>query len=151
MNEGMIINLGYLIVGALLGAWITYRLSISLARRSEKHIAAIKFRDAFKGEILALNPSHHAIDEDLPVFLEKAFLKHETAIYDFSFFLDAKAKTALYEAWKEYYCHPNAQDEKAIPFLYQYSCRGLTLGQIHNMKNLVSSRLEAILMFTEKI
>lgn len=146
----IVISLGSLIVGVLLGAWITYRFSLTLSQRAEKHRAGLKLRDAFKAEILALNPAHHAIDEDLPAFLEKAFDKHESAVYDFSFFLKTEGKTAFYKAWQEYYCHKDAQNENTVPFLEQYSCRGHSIKGIHDIKNRVKSRLEAILRFTEK-
>ncbi len=144
------VGVGGTITGVLLGAWITYKFSLFLSQRAEKHSASLKLRQAFKDEILALNPAHHAIDDDIPVFLKNAFSRHEAAVYDFSFFLKTKTKTAFYKAWQEYYCHPDARNENTIPFLEQYSCRGLTISQIHDMKNLVKSRLEAILRFAEK-
>lgn len=146
----IITNLGCLIIGVLLGAWITYRFALFLSRRAEKHSAALNLRQSFKDEFLALNPAHHIIEGDLPGFLENAFGKHEGAVFDFSFFLDAKTKTAFYKTWEEYYCHPDAHNENTIPFFEQYSCRGLTIREIHDMKNLVKSRFEAILSFTEK-
>lgn len=147
---GLITSLGSLVIGVLLGAWVTYRFSLILSRQAEKHRAGLRLRDAFKTEIIALNPSHHAIDEDLPVFLGKAFDKHEAAIYDFSFFLSAKSKNRFYKTWQEYYCHENTQNENTVPFLEQYSCRGRSIKEIHDIKNLVKSRLEAVLKFAEK-
>jgi len=146
----IITSLGSLIIGVLLGAWIGYKFSLSLYRRAEKHSAGLKLRNAFKDEVLTLNPAHHAVGEDLPPFLKKAFDKHESAIYDFSFFLNTKRKAAFYKAWQEYYCHKDAQNENTVPFFEQYSCAGLKINEIHDIKNLVKSRLEAILKFTEK-
>ena len=154
------------VIGVLVGVWIGGIISrkssreaiaasndnaIKLMRRQEFNSASLKLRDSFKDEILALNPAHTIIKDDLPAFLWGAFPKHESAIYDFSFFLNTKRKAAFYKAWQEYYCHKDAQNENTVPFLEQYSCMGLTIGQIHDMKNLLKSRLEAILKFTENI
>jgi hypothetical protein len=109
----------------------------------------MKFREAFKDELLALNPAQYAIKVDLATFLENAFPKHRAAVFDFAYFLDLRERTALYAAWYEYYCHPKAQNENTIPFFGQYSCRGLTIDQEHEMKKLVQSRIEKILEFAK--
>ena len=143
------VRLGITCIGTLLGVWLGYRLSLSHTDRIERHTAGLKLRDAFRDEILALNPAHCVID-DLPAFLWAAFPKHEVAIYDFSFSLKSKRKIALYKVWQEYYCYQDAQNENTVPFLEQYSCRSHSIKEVHGIKNLVKSRLEAILEFTLK-
>jgi len=138
-----------LLLTTLLGAWLGYRFSLSLANANERHRAAIKLREAFKDEILALNPAQYAMKIDLATFLENAFPKHRAAIFDFGYFLKPTERTAFYAAWYEYYCHPKAQNENTIPFFGQYSCRGLTIEQEHEMKKLVRSRIENILEFAK--
>jgi hypothetical protein len=88
--EIALIGVGATIVGSLVGTWMGYRLSISLAVITAKKHSELKLRDAFRNEILMLNPARHALEEDLPTFLQKAFDKHETAIFDFSFYLKPK-------------------------------------------------------------
>ena len=140
---------GFTIVGTLLGAWLGYRFSLSLTNVTQRRRAAMKFREAFKDELLALNPAQYAMKVDLATFLENAFPKHRAAVFDFAYFLEPTERTAFYTAWREYYCHPKAQNENTIPFFGQYSCRGLTIDQEHEKKQLVQSRIEKILEFAK--
>jgi len=140
--------LGIACISSLLGVWVGYRFTISHTDEVDRRVAGSKLRESFKDEIIALNPAHTIIKDDLPAFLWNAFPKHEAAIYDFSFILKPKRKAAFYKTWEEYYCHKDAQNENTVPFLEQYSCRGLTIQQKHDVMTLVKSRLEAILEFT---
>lgn len=146
--DSVFVILGIACVSTLLGVWLGYRLTLSHTDEVDRRVAGSKLREAFKDEIIALNPAHTIIKDDLSIFLWNAFPKHESAIYDFSFPLKPKRKAAFYKAWQEYYCHQDAQNENTIPFLDQYSCRGHSIKEIHDIKNLVKSRLEAILKFT---
>jgi hypothetical protein len=136
---------GFTIIGTLLGAWLGYRFSLSLSNASERRRASIKLREAFKDELLALNPAQYAMKIDLADFLENAFPKHRAAVFDFAYFLEPKEKTAFYSAWYEYYCHPKTQNENTVPFFGQYSCRGLTIKEEHERKKLARERIEKIL------
>ncbi len=148
--EIALIGVGGTIIGALVGSWIGYKLSLSLANITAKRTAAMKLRDAFKDEILALNPSQYALKEELPAFLERAFQKHRTAVFDFSYFLKPREKAAFLDAWYEYYCHEDCRNENSIPLLEQYSCRGLNTEQEHELKLRAKNRIESILNFSEK-
>jgi hypothetical protein len=147
--EIAIIGVGGTIVGALLGAWFGYRFSLSLANVAARREAATRLIEAFKDEILALNPALYAMKVDLATFLESAFPKHRAAVLYFSYFLKPKERTAFHNAWYEYCCHPDARNENTIPFLDQYSCRGLTIEQEHQMKEHAKSRIEKILEFAK--
>jgi hypothetical protein len=138
---------GFTIIGILLGAWLGYRFSLSLANINERRRAAMKLREAFKDELLALNPAKHATQIELATFLENAFPKHRAAVLDFAYFLEPKERKAFYAAWYEYHCHPDARNDKTVPFFGQYSCRGLTKEQEHERKKLAQSRIEKILEF----
>ena len=133
---------GFTIIGTLLGAWLGYRFSLSLANVNERRKAAMKLRGAFKDELLALNPAKHATKIDLATFLENAFSKHRAAVLDFAYFLEPKERRAFYSTWYEYHCHPDARNDDTIPFLEQYSCRGLTIEQEHERKKLALSGIE---------
>lgn len=146
--EIALIGVGATIIGSLAGAWIGYRLSLSLAEIQAKRNAVLKLREAFKDEILALNPSQYALKEELPVFLNNAFYKHRSAIFDFAFFLPTKAKVGFYNAWHKYYCHEDCRNENSIPFLEQYSLQGKNIEEQHAIKQLVKNRIENILEFT---
>lgn len=56
---------GFAIIGALLAAWLGYRFSLSLANVNKRRRAAMKLREAFKNELLALKPAKHAMQIDL--------------------------------------------------------------------------------------
>ena len=147
--EIALIGVAGTIAGTLVGALVGYYLSKALAKETEKRHAIIKLRDAFKFELLALNPSQSIIDEELPKFLETKFEKHRNAIYDFSHYLSTKNKALFYKAWYEYYCHEDLRNENGVPFFEQYSCQGLTIEKEHQMKNLVKKRIESILEFAK--
>lgn len=144
-----LIGVGGTVAGTLLGVLLGYRLTLLLAKTTAKHNVSIKLREAFKDEILALNPAQFSLQEDLPTFLEKSFNKHREAIYDFSFTLSESKRDVFYEKWYEYFCHSNARNNNVVPFFEQYSCRGLTVEQQHEMKRNVRKRIEAILDFAE--
>ncbi|MCX5846266.1 MAG: hypothetical protein NTW12_07905 [Deltaproteobacteria bacterium] len=148
-SEIAIIGVGSTIVGTLLGAWIGYRLSLSLAQVTARRGAAMKLREAFKDEILAVNPAQHALEIELPVFLENAFDKHRAAVFDFDSFLKPTERTDFYAAWYRYYCHSDDCNENGIPYFGQYSCRGLTIEKEHEMKKRVRDRIEKILDFAK--
>jgi hypothetical protein len=147
--EIVIIGTGSTIVGALLGALIGYRLSLSLAQVTARRGAAIKLREAFKDEILATNPAQHALEIELPVFLENAFHKHRAAVFDFAYFLKPIERNDFYAAWYQYYCHSDACNENSVPYFGQYSCHGLTIEQEHEMKKRVRDRIEKILDYAK--
>ena len=146
--EIALIGVGGTIIGSLAGAWIGYRLSISLVEIQAKRNAGLKLREAFKDEIIALNPSQYALKEALPDFLNNAFYKHRSAIFDFAFLLPKKSEIAFYNAWHKYYCHKDLRNENSIPFFEQYSLRGKNIEEQHAIKQLVKKRIESILEFT---
>jgi hypothetical protein len=130
---------------------IGYRLSLSLSKNAAKQNAALKLREAFKKEFLALVPSQNALDEDIPNFLERSFQKHREAIFDYAFYLSSDEKQRLYNAWYTYYCHEQNKSEKSIPFFEQYACnhRGFNLTQKHEMMKKARDRIGKILEFTD--
>lgn len=137
------------LLGAILGAWLGYRLSLSLSKNTARHNAALKLREAFRTELLALIPSQHALSEDIPPFLERSFEKQRQAIFDFSFYLEEDEKKELYQSWYEYYCPEENQSERSVPFFEQYSCHGFTIRQQHEMKAKIRKRIENILEKTK--
>lgn len=146
--EIALIGVGATIIGALVGAWVGYRLSLSLSQITAKQNAALHLKEAFKSELLALAPSQHALSEDIPNFLERSFQKHREAIFDFSFYLKSDEKQNFYQAWYTYYCPEENRSETSVPFLEQYSCRGFNPAQKHEMMKKVRDRIWRVLEFT---
>ena len=141
------------LLGCLIGYYINHRLararSLEIANISEFNKAAVKLREAFWPEYLALTPQHYVLQTELVEFLENSFYKHKTAIFEFAHYLPVKSKTAFLEVWYEYYCHPDARNENSVPHFGQYSCRGLTYNQEREMKLLVQSRIDKVLAFSK--
>ena len=146
--EIALIGVGGTIVGALVGTWVGYRLSLSLSKITAKQNAGQKLRGAFKDELLALNPSQYDLEEDVPNLLDRSFQKHREAIYDYAFHLEAREKEQFYQAWYTYYCPEQNRSETSIPFLEQYSCRGFTTAEKHELMKKVRDRIEKIIEFT---
>jgi hypothetical protein len=140
--------LGY-IAREIIGDRLARSRTLEAIRITDFNKAATKLREAFLPVRMALNPAQFALKEDLAVFLNGHFHDMRVAVLEFSDILDVKTKTDFLQAWYEYYCHPDARNENSIPFLEQYSCRGLTIDQVHGMKKLVQSRIEKILEFAK--
>ncbi|MFH1672805.1 MAG: hypothetical protein ABIF87_05205 [Pseudomonadota bacterium] len=144
-------------IGAVFGWVIREIVSDRLARdRTLKTIkindfnkTANKLRESFLPIRMALNPAKFALQEDLADFLGSHFEDNGRCVLEFSDVLDTKSKTAFLKAWHEYHCHKDQCNEKGVPFFEQYSCRGLTIEQEHEMKKLVQSRIEKILKFAK--
>ncbi len=145
--EIALIGVGSTIIGAMVGAWVGYRLTISLSKITAKQNASLRLREAFKSELLALVPSQHALEEDIPNFLERSFQKHREAIFDFAFNLEPCEKQEFYQAWYTYYCPEEKRNDTSVPFLEQYSCIGLNTIQKHAMMKKVRGRIEKLLEF----
>jgi hypothetical protein len=123
--------------------------TLEAIRVTEFNKAATKLREGFLPVCMVLNPAQFALKEDLAVLLNGYFNDMRRAVLEFSDVLDTKTKAPFLEAWYEYYCHPDARNKNGTPFLEQYSCRGLTIDQGHEMKKLVQSRIEKILEFAK--
>jgi len=141
------------IIGFILKEIIGDRLARARALEAihitEFNKAASKLREAFLPIHMALNPAQFALKEDLAIFLNNHFNGLRRAVLEFCDILGPKSKTAFLQAWYEYYCHQDQRNEKGVPFLEQYFCRGLSTEQEHQMKKLVQDRIEKILEFAK--
>ncbi|MDY0385088.1 hypothetical protein [Trichlorobacter sp.] len=135
----------FTILGTLVGTWTGYRLTLALSLKTAFREASIKFRTAFRDELLALNPAMSANTIDACDLLTAAFEKHRAAIFEFKPFLDTKAEK-LELAWQEYYRVPD-EPNFTIPFLTQYSGHGCSTSEARQRRILAASRIEKILSF----
>jgi len=149
LYEIAFIGVGGTIVGSLIGAWIGYRLSLSLSKISDKKNSGQKLRGAFKDEVLALSPSQYTLKEDVSNLLNDSFQKHREAIYDYAFYLKGREKKQFYRAWYAYYCPEQNRSEMSVPFLEQYSCRGFNVVEKHELMRKVRGRMKKIIEFTK--
>lgn len=152
LNETIIFSAGGVV--GFLGRQLIIQIMASTRDKNTRAIigfnsAAIKLREAFLPERMALYPAQFALKIPLHTFLAEAYEKHRTAVFNFADFLSNKRKKSFMNAWYTYYCHEDQRNEKGLPFFEQYSCRGLIIEKEHEMKNLVKLRIESILAFAE--
>tara|TARA_B110001450_G_C17310103_1_gene355133 strand:- start:72 stop:545 length:474 start_codon:yes stop_codon:yes gene_type:complete len=146
--EIALIGIGGAVIGALLGAWVAYRLTVQLTKSGEKRQSAYRLHMAFKNELLALNPSESIIEGSLCAFLKSAFEKHHEAVYEYSFFLKGKEKINFIKAWHNYIRH-DAHVEHGINLVHfeKYSTVGLSLGQKPKIQKKAQVNIEDILSY----
>ena len=133
------------ILGALLGAWITYRFSLELAKRHLFNQAAIQFRTSFVDELTKLTTSS---DEPYDI-LKSAETKHVAAGFAFRWILPQKEQEQFDQIWKRFYC---ADQDPRMPYLEKYSKHlsdeqsGIPKGK---RRQAAIERIEAILKFAK--
>jgi hypothetical protein len=141
------------IIGFILKEIIGHHLARARALEaihiSEFNKIALKLREGFLPVLLALNPAQFVIKEELPVFLDRSFHDLKGIVTEFANYLKGEAQTRFLQAWYEYHCHPDQRNENCIPFFEQYSCRGLTTKQEHEMKKLIRDRIDKVLEFAK--
>lgn len=144
--EIAIIGVAGTILGSLVGAIIGYWLSVKLSKGSEKRASAYRLHMAFKDELLSLNSAESTIEFSLPEFLKLSFPKHRAAIYEYSFFLSKSARNKFEKAWQEYFRHDEFLGCE-LPFFEKYSLIGKSVEQQSEIKSLAASKIRAILAY----
>lgn len=136
---------GFTILGTLLGTFITYRFALRLSNLSAQRLAKIKLREAF---IPTLSQIRHPDKNSLPIdeILEADFIKHQTAVDEYRFFLSGVNLHAFTKAWEEYYADQKTKKKS----LSQYS-EFLDVDNIYPKpaREMAIDRIEAILEFTK--
>jgi hypothetical protein len=128
------------VVGAFIGAAITFWFSLRLAEINAKRLAGMKLRAAFAPEIAKLTHPQDMTVRGSSNLLEQSFEKHLIAVNEFRFFLEGETLEGFDRAWREYYGGP--ADRR--PNLIQYA--NVDAEQMEE----ALSRIEAILAFTKK-
>jgi hypothetical protein len=94
-----LIGVGGTVIGALLGTWVGYRLSISLSKMSARKEAGRRLISAFSEELARLDPVNSVSGMSVDRYLENAFPKHHAAMIEFAFYLEGESKRK-YQAGK---------------------------------------------------
>ena len=131
-----LIGIGGTVLGAVVGAWLTYRFSIAVANGNARRVAGVKLREAFAPEIARFSQPLNMIIS-IPI-LEAAFEKHNIAVNEFRFYLTGRERDAFEKAWHCYYCAPDGQRDFSQYF-----------GGEEERKDALA-RMEAIVEFTQK-
>jgi len=127
---------GFTVLGALIGASVTYCLALELARRNAKRDAGRRLREAFALELALMHPEHGKKDIKVEQILQDAFPKHSQAVIEFAFHLKDNEKKKFLKTWKEYYMVGGG-----VRFFDYY------MGK--DSRQLFTDRVNAILEFTE--
>jgi hypothetical protein len=94
------------LIGALVGAWITYRFSLGLIAKQNSMQAAADLRAAFAPTLaFVFIAKRHIGTHDRPDFnahLRNAVLSHGSAIEMFRPFVSKSDRSAYQKAWEEY-------------------------------------------------
>ena len=143
------------LVGALVGAWITYRFTLALVRTQfddaerlanaqRRHEASAKFRIAFYDELAILCDWNNSINpEDI---LRNAFNKHFIAILEFANFLCETDRNTFISEWNQHY-----QDEhmshKYYPDFSKYSTLGVSISRAKEIRETTIKNIEHLLSY----
>lgn len=93
------------ILGALVGAWITYRFSLGLVTKQNTINAAAKLRAAFAPTLAIIYLARHHGTHDRPdddKFIKDNLLLHAVAVEEFRIFVSADNMGEYQQAWEEY-------------------------------------------------
>lgn len=93
------------ILGALVGAWITYRFSLGLVSKQNSINASAKFRATFAPTLAMIYLARHHGTHDRPdddKFIKDNLLLHASALEEFRPFVPAGKRAEYQQAWEEY-------------------------------------------------
>jgi len=152
---------GFGIVGALLGAWTTYRLSIKLSQSAhdnaidlmqlqEFNKAAAEFRNAFLYELIFLKhnaciPEGERTYTALNEFLFAGYVhRHLKAFEVFRNYLSSEERANIDKAWQGY-CHYDIEGETEPDFTMYAE----DIWEGKDTKKLALERIEEILKFAK--
>jgi len=152
---------GFTIIGALIGAWATYRLSIKLSQRAydnaidlmqrqEFNKAAAEFRNVFLPETTFLK--HHAnigglgSSNNLHEILNSGYLRQLKALEIFKSYLSSKERANIDKVWQEY-CRRT--DDPNVFYFEQYSTKNVSKEREKELKELALQKIEEILKFAK--
>ncbi len=93
------------ILGALVGAWITYRFSLGLIVKQNSLNAAAKLRAAFAPTLAMIYLARHHGTHDRPdddKFIKDNLLLHASAVEEFRPFVPKSQGGEYQKAWEEY-------------------------------------------------
>jgi hypothetical protein len=94
---------GFTVVGTLVGAFVTYRLAVMLARSNAKRDAGRRLREAFAPELAALDHATRRNGLDVEQLLQTAWPRHHAAVNELAVHLDTTRRRAFLDAWRKYY------------------------------------------------
>lgn len=93
---------GFTILGSLIGILGTYWFALRLSSINAKRDAGRQVVDAFKTELAQISNGKWSKEIDVEKMLQKAQVKHKSAVITLRYYLSDSQKNELDEAWSEY-------------------------------------------------
>ena len=110
--EIALIGVGGTIVGALIGALISYRFSLELANRNFRRAVNDRLITAFHKELGGIYPNPADWPKDIDKFLRSKFSSLQAAVGEFRQYLPAHEWEAFDKAWFNFYCSTGREVDK---------------------------------------
>lgn len=131
---------GFTVLGALIGALVTYWLALQLAQKTARREAGRALREAFEPELAALDPEAGQDTINIEDLLKAAWPRHRAAVSELMFHLPSHHRIGLEKAWHDYY-----RAGGSIRFFDYYINAS---GQTGNPRDRFRRKVEAIFAFT---
>ena len=163
MNIGLyeiaLIGVGGTIIGALLGAWITYRFALKLSIINNRQEANRKFLSAFHNVLSEIYPTPVSWPDDIDYFLRERFSLLQAAIGEFRHYLPTEEWDDFDKAWFKYYCSTEREIDKDCQVYHHYmpfkgesiiNGKKITEDNTQTYKNNFKNNVEQLLRFAKK-
>lgn len=99
-------------LGTLVGALITYRLSIQLAKMNSRSDINKQLIHVFTSELADVYPTPVNWPPDIEVYLKEHFSNLQSAIGSFRLHLSEKERASFDSVWLKYYCSTGRDADK---------------------------------------
>jgi len=110
--EIALIGVGSTVVGALLGAWISYYFSLRLADIRVRQDANCRLTTTFHRELANIYPTPVNWPADIHSYLSTKFPTLQAAVGEFRHYLPVQEWEAFDSAWFNYYCSTGREVDK---------------------------------------
>jgi len=107
-----IVGVAGIIIGTLLGAFVTYRLSLMLAENNRRQDANNRLIRTFANELAEVYPTPVNWPHNIDAFLKSKFNNLQAAICEFRNVLSPKEWANFDSVWFKYYCSTGRETDK---------------------------------------
>ncbi len=118
--EIALIGIGGTIVGAILGAWLTYRFSLNLSDINDRREANRKFLSTFHNELSDIYPTPVNWPDDIDSYLRSKFKFLQAAVGEFRHYLPIDEWDSFDKAWFNFYCSTGREIDKECQVYHNY-------------------------------
>ncbi len=144
--EIALIGVGSTIVGALLGAWIAYRFSLTLAEIKVRQEANRRLITTFHRELSEIYPTPVNWPKNIHDFLSSKFTSLQAAVGEFRHYLPVQEWEAFDSAWFNYYCSTGREVDKSCQSYLHYMNFETTTNDQEQKNRMVKKHLNIMLI-----